>query len=326
MTMKRLQFLRFAINTFAINISAKMSSGSKSTITTAQSFVDKFNSNYEVKHLAFEEQFWGTKMDLLSTDDLVFSAENLSKTKKEMEDLLSDYSTVKKAQTLKESLPDVAPKDLVDCLEIIISTCACYSTSPENKEVRESTSLIESELELKRNRMESGYTDADGTFQKASSGGLRNLLQTNPDEKTRKAAYEGLRSIGPFVCENGFVEIIKLRNKLAKSLGFVDYYDYKVTNAEGMSKQKLFEIIDGLEEGTRPIMEASLKELEKRHGADVLEPWNTSFKLAGSIVEKMVRFSKQIHSRNADFCYSRLIAFAHFFRPTGSLFSVLQGT
>jgi hypothetical protein len=104
----------------------------------------------------------------------------------------------------------------------------------------------------------------------------------------RKSAYEGLRTIGPFVCDNGFVEIVKLRNKLARALGYVDYYDYKVTIAEGMSKDKLFEILDGLEHGTRPIMEASLRELENRHGAPALEPWNTSFMLAGSVMEKMV--------------------------------------
>jgi hypothetical protein len=49
-----------------------------------QAFVDNFNESYEAKHLAFEQQFWGTKMVLADSSDLVFSAENLSKTKKEM--------------------------------------------------------------------------------------------------------------------------------------------------------------------------------------------------------------------------------------------------
>jgi hypothetical protein len=38
----------------------------------------------------------------------------------------------------------------------------------------------------------------------------------------------------------------RFANKMAKSLGFIDYYDYKVTNAEGFGKAKLFEILDGL--------------------------------------------------------------------------------
>mmetsp|Transcript_126730 Transcript_126730/g.354830 ORF Transcript_126730/g.354830 Transcript_126730/m.354830 type:complete len:654 (+) Transcript_126730:105-2066(+) len=269
------------------DITTVMGSEAAKAISTAQAFVDEFNRSYESKHFSFEQQFWGTKMALSDTGELAFSAENLSKTKKEMEDLLSDYSTIEKAQELLKSLPDVAPKDLVKCLDIIIRTCKCYATSPDIKEIREATGKMESELEMKRNRMKLGHTKPDGTFEVLSSVGLRNLLTTHKDEAMRKSAYEGLRTIGPFVCENGFVEIIKLRNKLAKALGFVDYYDYKVTNAEGMSKQKLFEILDGLEKGTRPIMEASRKDLEARHGSSALEPWNTSFMLAGSVVEKM---------------------------------------
>jgi hypothetical protein len=259
------------------------------TVSEAKVFVDEFNTLFEKKSKAFEECFWGVKMGL---SDPKFTAETLSRTKKEKEDLLSNYSTIEKANQFKESLPGhvlSSDNDLVKCLDIIIRTCNCYATSPLIKEIREFTTSKESELEMLRNRMELGYKSPseDGKFIAMSSVGLRNLLSTNASEATRMAAYEGLRSIGPFVCESGFVEIIKLRNKLAKSLGFEDYYDYKVTNAEGMSKKKLFEILDGLEEGTRSIMEASRKELESRHGRDSLQPWNITYKLAGAVMEKM---------------------------------------
>lgn len=49
-----------------------------------QAFVNKFNQDYEQKHLAFETQFWGTKMALADREEVKFSAENLSKTKTEM--------------------------------------------------------------------------------------------------------------------------------------------------------------------------------------------------------------------------------------------------
>lgn len=273
-------------------------SDEESAIVAAKIFVDDFNAEYEAKHLAYEQQFWGTKMALSSAD---FCAENLSKTKKQKEDLLSDYSTVEKAQQLRGALPQQMlfpggdPDGLVKCLDIIIRTCKCYATSPEIKEIRESTSELESRLEMSRNRMDLGYTSPrDGSFQPMSSVGLRNLMSTNAEEAVRKEAYEGLRTIGPFVCQNGFIEIIKLRNKMAKALGFEDYYDYKVTNAEGMSKQKLFEILDGLEKGTRSIMEKSMKELERRHGSGALNPWNTTYKLAGSVMEKMEYVSRTV--------------------------------
>ncbi len=36
-----------------------------------------------------------------------------------------------------------------------------------------------------------------------------------------------MRSIGPFVAER-FLVIVKLRNRLARALGYEDFYDYKV--------------------------------------------------------------------------------------------------
>jgi hypothetical protein len=77
-------------------------------------------------------------------------------------------------------------------------------------------------------------------------------MRTSKDEAIRKAAYEGL-SVGPFVLENGFVEIIN-RNKMAKSLGFIDYYDYKVTNAKASARRNCLKF--WMETGTRSIMVA----------------------------------------------------------------------
>ena len=255
-----------------------------------QAFVNKVNEDYAKKHFSFEKQFWGTKMALKSTDETPYSTDLLSSTKKEMEDLLADPNILADAKAHREAIGDDASPDLAKTLDIIIKTCGCYTMPTASaKSIREETSKVEGTLEKNRNEMKLGYTDpADSsTFHEMSSVGLRNLLRTSPEESTRKAAYEGLRSIGPFVVENGFVEIVKLCNKLAHELGFVDYYDMTVTNAEGFGKDKLFEILDGLEEGTRPLMEEARKELAKRHGEDALEPWNMSFKMAGSVIKQM---------------------------------------
>ena len=77
-----------------------------------------------------------------------------------------------------------------------------------------------------------------------------------------------MRTIGDFVTANGFVDLVKARNRMAKSLGYVDYYDYKVTQAEGFGKAALFEILDTLEKGTRPLMQAARARLAKEKGGD----------------------------------------------------------
>jgi len=274
---------------------------SASIAQEAQAFCDAFNADYEVKHEAFERQFWGTKMALSNTSDTIYSADNLTNTKKEMENLLSDPETRKKAEQFRDQMIAVVPEDsdLMKTLNIIIRTCNCYdmSSAPKAKALREECSMIESKLEMARNQMKLGYTVEGGEFKEASSVGLRTLMRTAKDEAVRKATYEGLRSIGPFVLENGFVEIIKLRNQGAKALGFLDYYDYKVSNAEGFGKVKLFEMLDGLEEGTRPIMIQARKELAAQYGEAALQPWNTGFMVSGSTIAKMdpyFPFSKSV--------------------------------
>ncbi|GAX18449.1 hypothetical protein FisN_2Lh103 [Fistulifera solaris] len=248
----------------------------------AREFVDQFNADYETRHRAFEEQFWGTKMNL---QDARYSAEELTRTKTEMESLLQDKAVLEKAQQLRSQCTD--DDRLIKTLDIIIRTCQCYQMNDEAAAIRRETSQLESSLEMARNAMKLGYSLDDETFVEASSVKLRNLLRTADEESVRRAAYEGLRSIGPYVLSHGFVEIIKLRNRLAKSLGFVDCYDYKVTNAEGFGKDRLFEILDTLEQGTRSILEKARKYLVEKYGPDAAEPWNMSYKMAGSVVAKM---------------------------------------
>ena len=256
----------------------------------AQSFVDDFNLRYAAKHEAFENQFWGTKMALASTAKTPYSTDLLSRTKKEMEDLLSNPEMLGKAKSHRKTLADQPDhEDLKKVLDVIIRTCECNEfPTPEAKALRESTNEIEGRLEQKRNEMSLGYTDETGSFHAASSVGLRTIMRTSTQESVRKSAYEGLRSIGPFVLSNGFLDIVKKRNQLASQLGFKDYYDYTVTNAEGFSKKTLFGILDGLEEGTRPLMKKAREELEKTHGKQALDPWNTGFMMAGSVIKKMV--------------------------------------
>lgn len=254
-------------------------------VEAAQTFVNNFNNEYEKRHLEFEQQFWGTKMALSNTAEVTYSTDLLSSTKAAMENLLSDPTNLQKAQEFRQNLPPDAPETLVKTLAVIVKTCRCYdmSSAPQARKLREETAKLEGDLERARNRdLTLGYTDSNGKFCETSSVGLRNVMKTHPDEAVRKSAYDALRSIAPFCLEHGFVEIIKLRTQMAKSLGFQDYYDYKVTNSEGFGKEKLFQILDTLEQGTKPILKQARDELEKRFGREALEPWNTGFMISVS--------------------------------------------
>ena len=93
-------------------------------------------------------------------------------------------------------------------------------------------------------------------------------LPTTIRQGTRRACYEGLRSIGPFVVER-FCSIVKLRNRLAHLLGYADYYDMKCSQAEGFDKATLFGILEPLEEKTRPLMERARAALATAKGDKV---------------------------------------------------------
>lgn len=255
--------------------SAMVSSGSKT-----QSWIDSFNDSYLTKHKSFEDNFWATKMNLANN-----SSEALANTKNELDEFLNAPATLEEARAL---MADPATSDeqkkILKCVE---RTLMCYIIEDEGAmNIKKQITTLEASLAAARNVMKLGYTAADGTFTPGSSVVLRNLMRTSDEEPVRKAAYEGLRSIGPFVLDNGFFDIIKQRNALAKQLGFVDYYDMKVTQAEGFDKKTLFGMLEDLEKQTKPIALDARKRLANEKGESALEPWNMGYAMAGDLTKK----------------------------------------
>lgn len=251
--------------------------------TEAQTFVNQINEEYEELHKAFELQFWGTKMALSSPS---YSVSELTRTKGEMERFLADEAKLSKCRELLSTTSESDPTFAT--LKMLERTFGCYiMESDEAKKLRSEATAIEGKLESERNNLVLGAT-IDGKFEELSSVGLRSKIRVAEDEDVRKACFEGLGKIGDFVTSNGFPELVKTRNRMAKSLGYADYYDYKVTQAEGFGKDALFDILDTLEEGTRPIMESARQRFaDEKGGESALEPYNLSFLMAGDVTRKM---------------------------------------
>ena len=62
-----------------------------------------------------------------------------------------------------------------------------------------------------------------------------------------------------------------------------DFYDMKTVQAEGFSKRRLFEMLDGLESRTRPLAKAARQALAEAKGTSATEGWNLGFSLSGDI-------------------------------------------
>jgi hypothetical protein len=72
----------------------------------------------------------------------------------------------------------------------------------------------------------------------ASSVRLGVLLGSDPSEDVRRSAWDALRSVEPHVLDHGFVELVRMRNRLGRMLGADDYYDWKVRRVEGLTKRR----------------------------------------------------------------------------------------
>jgi oligoendopeptidase F len=163
--------------------------------------------------------------------------------------------------------------------------------SPKARELRLAATEIENSLGESRNSLALGISitndRGESIFEEMSSVALRSRMRVDGNEDVRRSCWNGLRGIGEFALSNGFVELVKHRNAMARELGYPDFYDYKVTQAEGFGKSTLFEMLDELERDTRPLLEYARSRLAEEKGNAALAPWNSGFMMAGEVTVKL---------------------------------------
>lgn len=246
-------------------------------------FIDATNARYEVLHANYEAQFWGTKMNLA---DKSFTKEAENEAKMAMEAWLRNPQLLEETRWWKSAGGgDDAQKSCLDIFERTFSTYIMDDSAAVK--AREEIMAMEGKLEEARAFLSLSYVNAAGKDTPGSSVALRNVMRQDSSEAVRKSAFEGLSGIGDFVVTNGFPEIVIKRNRMAKLLGYTDFYDYKVTAAEGFSKDTLFGILDTLETATRDIMVSARAKLASTKGKQALEPWNMGFMMAGDVSKKL---------------------------------------
>ncbi len=81
-----------------------------------------------------------------------------------------------------------------------------------------------------------------------SMNDIDEILKTSKDDMLRKKAWEAQKAVGREI-KAQLLELVKLRNKLAGSLGFKNYYEMKLKIDE-MDPEALFEILDRVAEIT----------------------------------------------------------------------------
>ncbi len=242
------------------------------------SLLDDLNHRYLTLHTAKEDAFWATKMGLRGGDGELFEQNEIR-----LKEFTTDGSWIPKLRTALQE-PDLTGRERVGFQGWLRFFEVNAMEHPEARTVFNGIVKMEADLARARIQMKLGYKDPKSKeLIPASSNKLRLMVMTHPDEATRKAAWEGLRSIEAFVLENGFIEIVKERNKLGRLMGYKDYYDWKVKMYEGFSQQDLFGVLNDLAENTSDACRASVEAIARAKGPASIEPWNFEFTTAGDL-------------------------------------------
>jgi Zn-dependent oligopeptidase len=215
---------------------------------------------------------------------------SFEKTEGELRDFISDETRlpVIRAELARKDLSADERTGLEGWLKFFESNLI---ENPEAKRLVKKIIELEGALERSRRSMKLGYTDpASGKFVESDSMGLTLLIRTSADEAVRKAAHQGLKAIETHVLANGFIEIVKERNRLGRMLGYEDYYDFKVSRNEGMSKRTLFGLLDELERETRGAGKRALDALKAEKGPSADQAHNYGFFTSGSLTRQLDPF------------------------------------
>ncbi|MDA3810089.1 MAG: M3 family metallopeptidase [Spirochaetaceae bacterium] len=260
----------------------------------------KLNDEYLNLHTKKEESFWSTYMNHSTLVDGEFE-----KLESELRDYISDGSVLGsiRAELAKEGLSDWERTGLEGWKHFF----ECNSIEDkEALEIQKNLIFMEGELGRKRRSYSLGYKDPEsGEHIEAGSGKLSLLIGNDKNESKRKAAWQGLRDLETFVLDNGYIELVKERNRLGKRLGYDDYYDYRTSVNEGISKKELFNILDELKDKTSEAYYESIK------GMETVGPWNIRYLTAGDLSEKLepyfafdqalLRWGKSFNAMGIDF-------------------------
>ena len=145
----------------------------------------------------------------------------------------------------------------------------------------------ENDLYARRKTFQLTHLNDQGERVPATLGELLTNQANNVDETRRRSSQQALRELEQWLLNNGFPNLVRLRNRFARQLGYRNYFDYKVNKTEQMSPEQLFAILDDFEQRTREANLRSLRQLAEEKGQDALRPWNIRFATAGDVTRQL---------------------------------------
>ncbi|MBN3145071.1 M3 family metallopeptidase [Pectobacterium brasiliense] len=251
-------------------------------------YFNALNRDYLAVHQAKEELFWQLYMGTGNDDvsERFSAAESAYKRFISQPQRLAELRT--HLATLENSPRDEKQQALSHGLQGWYRFFDCnVIEDPQAQALMDEIITAESALYAKRKSYEMTHLDAKGERVSASLGELLTNQTTNDTEAYRQSSQQALRDLEQWLLQNGFPELISLRNRFARQMGYRNYFDYKVNKTERMTPEQLFAILDPFEEQTREANTRSLKNLADEKGEEALQPWNIRYASAGDVTRQL---------------------------------------
>lgn len=263
---------------------------------TATQYLKDLNQRYLDVHRTKEDLFWDIYMGISNEHDRFATAQtawtHFLSNADQISDIEQQLSTLNEIADLEER------KQTQIGLEGWLATFRSHAIEVDKAQALK-TELIAFETELfeKKQNHALVYVNEEGEQVDASLPALRSTIMANENEAVRQSAHQTLLDLEQWLLGNGFIDLVKLRNQFARSLGYDNFFDYSVLKNEKMTTTELFAILDDFEQRTRQVNLTSLDKLASEKGQNALTGYNFNYSFSGDSMRELdpyVPFSKSL--------------------------------
>lgn len=255
----------------------------------ARNYLNRLNADYLQVHRRKEDLFWSTYMGT-SDDQAGFTAAEQA-----YKAFCADPARL---PVLREMLAQAEEAELRRGLGGWIAFFECnVIEDPQAAALMAELVAAEAELFARRKGLRLTLLDEQGRQVPGSLPAASTALAASSDEAVRQSALAMFHTLEQWVVGNGFLEVVALRNRFARAMGYRDYFDYKVHKNEQMSPAQLFAVLDDFIARTEERLHQSLAELKAAKGEEALLPHNLRYSVSGDVTRRLdpyVPFSRAL--------------------------------
>ncbi|WP_279497394.1 M3 family metallopeptidase [Aeromonas veronii] len=255
----------------------------------ARNYFNQLNADYLQVHRRKEDLFWSTYMGTSDDQAGFTTAEQAYK---------AFCANPARLPELREMLVQADEDDLKRGLQGWIAFFECnVIEDPAAAALMDELVAAEAELFARRKGLKLTLLDEQGQQVAGSLPAASTSLAASPNEAVRQSALAMFHTLEQWVVGNGFLEVVAIRNRFARAMGYRDYFAYKVRKNEQMSPDQLFAILDDFIARTDARLHQSLAELKAAKGEAALLPHNLRYSVSGDVTRQLdpyVPFSRAL--------------------------------